>query len=99
MLHEEHRARASDVGDAVAIGRAAERATRDLALVLLLDDRQDRFDRKERKTEPPRQLGAGQFPREVQRLQDQLGDEIAAEAGVLEGLGRAWGVQGCRRYH
>ena len=35
VLHEEHGAGAPGVGDAIAIGRTAERATRHFALVLL----------------------------------------------------------------
>ena len=73
-----------DVRDPVAVGGAAERAAGDLALVLLLDDGEDRLEGRERQAQPPRQLGAGQLAGQVQRLQDQLGDEIAAEAGLVQ---------------
>ena len=56
-------------------------------MVLLLDVGENRFDRDERQAEPARQLGAGQLAGEMQRLQNELGDEIAAETRLFQVLG------------
>src|SRR6478672_1055912 len=56
--------------------------------MLLLDRRYHRLDDMERQADAARELGARQLAREVQRLENQLRDEIARKSRLLERPGR-----------
>ena len=49
-------------------------------MILLLARGHYRLDDVERQAKPPGELGAGQLACEVQRLENQLGDQVAARA-------------------
>ena len=82
LLEEQHRARAAGVSDAIPVRGAAQRAARNVEVMLLLAGGHDRLDDVERQPETPGQLGAGQLACEMKGLEDQLRHQVAREPGL-----------------
>ena len=68
--------------------RAGNRAAGHLHLPLPLQQLECRLDDREIDTEPQRHLGALQLAGKMQVLQGELGDEVEAEARLVEGVRR-----------
>ena len=55
-------------------------------MMLLFAGADHRFDDMERQAETPRELSAGELAREVERLEDQLRDQVAREPGLRRAI-------------
>src|SRR4029453_1793238 len=91
-LQRAHRARVAGVSEPVPERRPAERwPAGDLAESLSLQEVERRAAYGERQPEPCRDLSAGQLRRSIECLEDEVDDEIEAQARGIErrGLHRA----------
>ena len=79
------RALAAQLADAVAVRRRAQRAAADdLAQVLRLQRFDRGLDDRKGQAEPVGDLHAGELAREVQRLDDELDDQVQAQTSLLQ---------------
>ena len=114
MFQKEQRAAAALIRDPVAVRRPPNhRAAGDFTLMGPLQKFEDRLDDRKLQTDSTRQLQARVIGGEVHHLQQELGEEVLRQPGLLEGTGcermkrgerrrrieHAWLFGGCYRRH
>jgi hypothetical protein len=83
MLEKRGCAKAPRIGQSVLIrGRADLSTAADLALMLALQEFQRWLDDGEQHAEPQRHLGSREVPSKMERLQNELENEVCTNAGL-----------------